>query len=150
MIVIIRFAEINEYPEILIHYEACNYRGGLEDDDKIVIAVDKDVIGAVRICIEHDVKVLRGMQVKPAWQKKGIGSSMLKFLAAHVDIDGCYCLPFKHMKLFYGLIGFEEISVHSAPKFLTERLEKYLSSGHNEMLIMVIHKNKQPSQISYY
>lgn len=144
MSVIIRFAEINEYPEILIHYEACNYHGGVQHNDKIVIATNGQVIGAVRICIEHDIKVLRGMQIKPAWQKKGTGSSMLKFLADHVDMDGCYCLPFKHLKLFYGAIGFEDIPIHGAPEFLSERLEKYLSSGHNEMVIMAINKNKQP------
>ena len=142
MSAIIRSAEINEYPEILIHYEACSYHGGLQDADKIVIAVDGHVIGAVRICFEHGIKVLRGMQISPAWQRKGIGSSMLKFLAAHVDMDGCYCLPFKHLKLFYGATGFEEIPTHDAPEFLAERLEKYLSSGHSEMLVMAINKNK--------
>jgi len=143
MSAIIRFAEVNEYREILMHYETCNYRGGVQPDDKIVIATDGQVIGAVRICFEHGVKVLRGMQVKPAWQKKGIGSSMLKFLAAHVDMDGCYCLPFKHLKLFYSTVGFEEIPISDAPEFLAERLEKYLSSGHNEMVIMAINKTEQ-------
>jgi N-acetylglutamate synthase-like GNAT family acetyltransferase len=142
MSLVISFAEINEYPEILTHYETCNYHGGVLDNDKIVIAVDGQVIGAVRICIEHGVKVLRGMQIKPAWQKKGIGSSMLKFLATHVDLNGCYCLPFKHLKSFYGAIGFEEIPVSVAPEFLAERLKKYLGSGHNEMIIMKINKNK--------
>lgn len=142
MSAIIRFAEINEYPEILTHYEACNYHGGVHDTDKIVIAVDGQVIGAVRICFEHGIKVLRGMQIKPALQKKGIGSAMLKFLADHLDMDGCYCLPYKHLKLFYGAIGFEEISIEDAPEFLAERLEKYLSSGHNEMVIMAVNKNE--------
>ncbi len=139
---IIRFAEINEYPEIVIHYETCNYHGGVQANDKRVIAVDGQVIGAVRICFEHGIKVLRGMQISPAWQKKRIGSSMLKFLTEHVDMDGCYCLPFKHLKLFYGAIGFEEIPIRDAPEFLAERLEKYLSSGYNEMVVMAINKNK--------
>ena len=142
MSVIIRFAEIEEYPQILIHYETCNYHGGVQANDKIVIAAEEQIIGAVRICIEHGVKVLRGMQIKPAWQKKGIGSAMLKFLTEHEDMDGCYCLPFKHLKLFYGAIGFEEIAMRDAPEFLVERLKKYLGSGHNEMIIMKINKNK--------
>jgi GNAT superfamily N-acetyltransferase len=142
MSAIIRFAEINEYPEILTHYEACNYHGGVQDADKIVIAVDGQIVGAVRICLEHGIKVLRGMQISPAWQRKGIGSSMLKFLADHVDLDGCYCLPFKYLKLFYGAIGFEEISIGDAPEFLSERLEKYLSLGHEQMVVMAVNKNK--------
>jgi len=135
---IIRFAEINEFPEVLSHYETCNYGGGVQNTDRIVIAIDKNIVGAVRICIEHEIKVLRGMQIKAAYQKKGIGTSMLKFLAEHVDMNGCYCLPYKHLKSFYSLIGFEEIAPKNAPPFLAERLEKYLSSGNNEIIIMMI------------
>jgi len=140
---IIRFAEIIEYPDVLLHYEICNYGGGVQDTDSIVIAIDQQIIGAVRICIEHGIKVLRGMQIKPAWQKKGIGSSMLKFLADHVDMNGCYCLPYKHLQTFYASIGFNEISIQDAPQFLAQRLKKYLSSGSNEIVIMVINKNVQ-------
>ena len=137
----IRFALIHEYPQVLSHYATCNYGGGLDEKDKVVVAVDEQVIGAVRICIENGIKVLRGMQIKPVWQRKGIGSLMLKFLADNADLNGCYCLPFKHLKTFYGLIGFEEISSAYAPAFLAERLEKYLSLGHKEMIIMMINKN---------
>jgi GNAT superfamily N-acetyltransferase len=144
MSVIIRFAEINEYPEVLAHYEVCNYHGGVQEADGIVIAVDGQLIGAVRICIEHGVKVLRGMQIKPTWQRKGIGSLMLKFLADNVDLDGCYCLPYKHLGTFYASIGFREISAKNAPVFLAERLEKYLSSGNNEIVLMVVDRNPQP------
>jgi len=137
----IRFAETSEHPEILKHYQTCNYGGGIQNGDRAVVAIDGEVIGAVRICMENDVKVLRGMQIKLAWQRKGLGSSMLKFLAKHVDMQGCYCLPYRHLKTFYALIGFEEILPQNAPKFLTERLEKYLSSGNNEVIIMRINKN---------
>jgi N-acetylglutamate synthase-like GNAT family acetyltransferase len=137
----IRFALIHEYPQVLNHYATCNYGGGLDEKDKVVIAIDGQVTGAVRICIENDIKILRGMQIKPAWQRKGIGSSMLKFLADNLDMNGCYCLPFKHLKTFYGLIGFDEILLQDAPEFLSQRLEKYLSLGHNEMIIMMIDKN---------
>ena len=137
----IRFALPHEFPQVLSHYTTCNYGGGLDDKDRVVVAIDEQIIGAVRICNEYGIKVLRGMRIKPAWQKKGIGSSMLKFLADNVDMNGCYCLPFKHLKKFYGLIGFEEISPAYAPAFLAERLEKYLSLGRNEMIIMMINKN---------
>jgi GNAT superfamily N-acetyltransferase len=137
--VIIRFAEINEYPEVLAHYKTCNYNGGAEDEDIIVIAIDEVLIGAVRICNEHGVQVLRGMQIKPGWQRKGIGSAMLKFVMEQVDMNGCYCLPYRHLRSFYASIGFEEIEPKNAPAFLTERLKKYLSSG-NEIIIMMINK----------
>ena len=138
---VIRFAGINEYPEVQAHYKICNYSGGVEDEDIIVIAIDKELIGAVRICSECGIQVLRGMQIKPAWQKKGLGSSMLKFLVDNVDMNGCYCLPYKHLKSFYASIGFEENAPENAPVFLAERLEKYLSSG-MEVIIMMVNKTK--------
>lgn len=138
---IIRFAENNEYTEVLAHYVVCNYHGGVEETDRIVIAIDRQVIGAVRICNEHGLEVLRGMQIKPAWQRKGIGSSMLKFLVDQVNMNGCYCLPYKHLTTFYGSIGFREISPRDAPEFLAERLKKYLVSGNNKIVIMAISKN---------
>ena len=137
----IRFAEINEYPDVLIYYNTCNYGGGIRNEDKIVIAIDQEITGAVRICNENNINILRGMQIKPAWQRMGFGSSMLKFLVDHVDMNGCYCLPYKHLTGFYASIGFEEISQKEAPSFLVERLEKYLSLGHNEIIIMMINKN---------
>jgi GNAT superfamily N-acetyltransferase len=139
--VVIRFAGISEYPEVLTHYKICNYNGGVEDEDIIVIAIDEKLIGAVRICSGDGIQVLRGMQIKSAWQKKGIGSSMLKFLVDNVDMNGCYCLPYKHLKSFYASIGFEEIAPQDAPVFLVERLEKYLSSG-QDVVIMMVNKTK--------
>jgi GNAT superfamily N-acetyltransferase len=139
--VVIRFAGISEYPEVLTHYKICNYNGGVEDEDIIVIAIDEKLIGAVRICSGYGIQVLRGMQIKSALQKKGIGSSMLKFLVDNVDMNGCYCLPYKHLKSFYASIGFEEIAPQDAPVFLVERLEKYLSSG-QDVIIMMVNKTK--------
>jgi GNAT superfamily N-acetyltransferase len=139
--VVIRFAGVSEYPEVLSHYKICNYNGGVEDEDIIVIAIDKELIGAVRICSEYGIQVLRGMQIKPAWQKKGIGSSILRFLVDHVDMNGCYCLPYKHLKSFYASIGFEEIVTENAPVFLVERFEKYLSSG-QDIIMMMVNKTK--------
>lgn len=138
---VIRFAGISEYPEVLAHYKICNYNGGVEDEDIIVVAIGEELIGAVRICSEYGIQVLRGMQIKSAWQKKGLGSSMLKFLVDNVDMNGCYCLPYKHLKAFYALIGFEEIAPQDAPVFLVERLEKYLSSG-QDVIIMMMNKTK--------
>ena len=133
----IRFAENFEYAGVLEFYKTCNYYGGVQDEDKILIAIDNRIIGAVRICTESGEKVLRGMQVKPAWQGKGIGSAMLKYLVEHVDMSDCYCLPYKHLKGFYALIGFKQLELQEAPIFLVERLGKYLSSG-SEIIIMKI------------
>ena len=125
----IRFAEKTEYSAVLEHYRSCHYNAVLGDDDRVVIAIENEIIGAVRIAIEHDSKVLRGMQIAADRQREGIGSVMLKFLADHVDLSDCYCIPFRHLTKFYGLIGFEEIEAKDAPPFLAGRLEDYLNRG---------------------
>ncbi len=133
---IIRFAKTDEYPQIQQHYKACNYNGGVALGDVTLIAVDKQIIGAVRICTEHSVKVLRGMYLLDAYQKKGIGLMMLKYLDEHTDMANCYCIPYRHLKPFYANIGFEEIVPAAAPVFLKDRLAKYLSTGNRELIIM--------------
>ncbi len=138
---VIRFAKPHEYAEVLALYDECKYGGGADISDKILVAIDEAIVGAVRICTEHGEKILRGMQIRPVYQGKGLGSEMLKSLANQLDMSGCYCLPYVHLKGFYASIGFEEISPLSAPRFLSERLEKYLSSGNNEIIIMMIPHN---------
>jgi len=136
----IRLAENFEYPQVLAHYEACNYKGGLNENDQVILAIDLDIIGAVRLCIENDVKVLRGMYIKTGFRRKGIGASLLTYLKDHTAMEGCYCLPYRHLKKFYGIIGFEEITAQAAPEFLAERFQRYSGAGGKDVIIMQIKK----------
>ena len=139
---IIRIAETTEYSKVCELYEACNYNGGVQDNDIVVIAGADELIGAVRICREHGIKILRGMQIKSACRSKGTGTLMLKFLKENIDLKDCYCIPYKHLKIFYRQIGFEEISPDEAPDFIAERLKKYLAGGLDVMLM-----KKKPEKI---
>jgi GNAT superfamily N-acetyltransferase len=138
--ILIRWADPDEYARVLQHYEVCNYGGGIDGKDQVAIAVSDEIVGAVRICSEIGVIVLRGMQMKAEFQRKGIGSDLLGFLEANTNMNGCYCLPYKHLVNFYAKIGFEEISQKGAPVFLAARLEKYQSNGNTEIIIMQIKK----------
>jgi len=135
---IIRQALPAEYVLVADHYKICGYGGGLAQDDRVFVAVGEQIVGAVRICFENGVDVLRGMYVKPEFQQKGIGASMLAYLKDHIEMNGCYCLPYKHLERFYAKIGFAEISIHNAPAFLAARLEKYLTGGNREIIIMKV------------
>jgi GNAT superfamily N-acetyltransferase len=135
----IRWAEIDEYPAVVGHYAACGYGGGLNTQDGVLVAVEQDnIIGAVRICREQGVKLLRGMYIKQAFRGKGIGLAMLLYLEAQEDMAGCYCLPYGNLVRFYGNIGFEEISIAEAPGFLVDRLERYRNNGNRDIIIMQI------------
>ncbi|BAU52044.1 GNAT family N-acetyltransferase [Mucilaginibacter gotjawali] len=132
---IIRIIEKTEYPKARKLCEACSYNGGLQDDDLVVMAEDDEFIGAVKICTEHGEKVLRGMQIDCARRRKGTGTLVLKFLRENIDRKDCYCIPYKHLKAFYGQIGFEEISPAGASCFLAERLTKYSANGLDVMVM---------------
>ena len=133
----IRQALKSEYTEVRNHYEYCSYRGGLQDNDIVVIAVEgRNITGAVRICSEDGEKVLRGMYVHPQFRNLGIGKAILQFLNARIDLSNCYCLPHAHLSRFYGLIGFREITTEDAPAFLVERLESYGSRNRDPIIIM--------------
>jgi GNAT superfamily N-acetyltransferase len=132
----IRLAEKSEYAAVAEHYHACNYGAELSPNDQVIVAIDEHIIGAVRICMEHDVKVLRGMQVSKEFQRQGIGSFMLQYLVDQLDMAGCYCLPYKHLETFYGQIGFRVIPSETAPDFLQERFNGYLNKGYGEMIVM--------------
>ncbi len=136
----IRIAEKNENEKVLKHYQECNYGAGINKDDLVIIAIDKEIVGAVRICVEQNIRVLRGMQVKKPFQRNGIGSLMLKYLEENLDLKDCYCLPYKHLREFYAQVGFEEVLPRYAPRFLAERLENYLSGGYGEIIIMKVSK----------
>jgi N-acetylglutamate synthase-like GNAT family acetyltransferase len=133
----IREATVDEHPAILNLYRVCGYSGGIAGQDLIVIALNQnDIVGAVRICLENGINVLRGMQIHPAFRHQQIGSYMLKFLSENKDLRNCYCLPYNHLKSFYGRIGFKEIKQIDAPDFLVERLNNYIKSGHYHIIIM--------------
>jgi len=134
----LNWALSQEYDQVRALYKTCGYGGGLIDSDRVVVAGDGKIVAAVRICRENDVLILRGMQVKQEYQRKGIGLAMLRFLQNQMDMSGCFCLPYKHLVNFYAQIGFEEISPKDAPSFLAGRLEKYRGNGNREITIMQI------------
>jgi len=135
----IRWAKVEEYAAVADHYAECGYRGGLNAEDSVLIALTGDqIIGAVRLCREHGAKLLRGMYIKQAFRGKGIGLSMLLYLKAQGDLEGCYCLPYGHLDRFYGKIGFEQIPIAEAPGFLVERLTQYRNNGSRDIILMQI------------
>jgi hypothetical protein len=84
--IMLSFADKNEYPAFLNFYEARNCRATIDEVDCVAIAFDERIIGAMRLCSENGINVLRSMQVEPAWQQKGIRLSMLKFLVSYLNM----------------------------------------------------------------
>jgi predicted N-acetyltransferase YhbS len=137
-VVIYNSSSANDIEDAKSLYKKVAYGGEVKSDDHIFLArIDNQLVGVVRLCPEMGVLVLRGMQVLPSFQQQGIGSQLLQRCSHHLSRQSCYCLPWSHLRDFYGRIGFQEISSMKAPCFLRERLQNYVD---REMDVILMHK----------
>lgn len=95
------------------------------DDHFLVIQNEGGIIGALRVCHEEGVFILRGMRVADAFQRQGVGSHLLDYFSEFIDNKGCYCIAKTYLQSFYERVGFEEIKQGEAPDFLKARLHHY-------------------------
>jgi N-acetylglutamate synthase-like GNAT family acetyltransferase len=124
--VAIRIAHVNDISRVAAAYSKWGYGGGIVLNDTAWIAeVAGEVIGIVRIAPEHGTLVLRGMRIAEQWRRRRIGSRMLVTLGSWLNERECYCVPYTHLRPFYGQIGFVEISASAAPSFLRSRVVEY-------------------------
>ncbi len=125
-----------EHSDIAAFYECCGYQGGLRDNDTILLAVRAgSIIGVARLCSEHRVVVLRGMQVLPDFQRQGVGLGLLDKCLSRANDAICYCIPWANLEQFYGSAGFERCEPEDVPGFLSERFSGYLQEGRDVILM---------------
>lgn len=107
-------------------YVACGHSGPLEPAERVLIAETAgQIVGAVRLCVEHGAQVLRTMRVRPDAQRRGIGRLLLGRFVTMLATAECFCLPYAHLAGFYGAIGFEPIGPEALPPHLVARLAGY-------------------------
>ena len=132
-------ASLDHLGKIREFYQRVGYAADISEDDDIITArMDGDIIGAVRLCQENGVTVLRGMYVADDFQRAGVGTILLKKflkLLAEKNIGEAYCIPYTHLETFYARIGFRQITPLAAPEFLRRRLLKYLNEERDCILM---------------
>jgi GNAT superfamily N-acetyltransferase len=134
--VMFRVATPSEYARVAAAYDMWGYRGGISPEDTLFVAErGSHVVAAVRRTWEHRCVLLRGMYVAPEHQRRGIGGELLEFFVSHLDCVPCYCVPYTHLREFYGRAGFVPLAPQSAPAFLRERVASYRARG-LDVLIM--------------
>jgi GNAT superfamily N-acetyltransferase len=117
-------AEISEF------YRRVGYGAGVSAADLTLAArVDGRLAGALRLCEEGGVIVLRGMQVAPECQRRGVGHALLARCLPWLDRGEAYCLPYDHLAGFYGRAGFKPAPSNTLPPFLGARLAGYRLAG---------------------
>lgn len=111
-------------------YAAAGYGAPVDAADTVIVArLIGRVVGAVRLCPENGVTVLRGMQVAPAFQRQGLGARLLAACAPHMAGREVFCLPYAHLAGFYAAAGFEAVDEQALPAFLAARLAGYRAGG---------------------
>ncbi|WP_420124868.1 GNAT family N-acetyltransferase [Longimicrobium sp.] len=126
----IRIARPDEYPRVLATYEAWGYGGGVTPEDRIYLAErGGELVGIVRRTREHEVTMLRGMQVAAEWRGRGIGAQLLRAFVAELGTEECLCVPYTHLTEFYGSPGFVQMPEEALPPFLRYRLAGYRTRG---------------------
>lgn len=132
----INLAKSHNTEAIKTFYSQCGYGGGLNKEDRVLIAqLGEEIIGVVRLCPDDGFSVLRGMQILAPFQRQGIGTRLLRACAEELVDQVCYCIPWQHLRSFYQQAGFQEISPVEVPALLHERFDGYIFRRMNVILM---------------
>jgi N-acetylglutamate synthase-like GNAT family acetyltransferase len=132
----INLAKLHDTEAIKTFYSQCGYGGGLNKEDRVLIAqLGEEIIGAVRLCPDNGFSVLRGMQILAPFQRQGIGTQLLRACTEQLVDQVCYCIPWQHLRSFYQQVGFQEVSPVEVPALLRERFDGYIVRGMNVILM---------------
>lgn len=144
----IGIATPSDYEDIAALYAEAGYGAAVDPSDLIIVAKsDRQLEGVVRLCEEHGVTVLRGMQIRSAAQRQGIGAQMLAACRPYLDQRESYCLPYSHLVSFYCVAGFAVVDGAGLPDFLSRRLASYVSEGKD---VIVMRRVPPPNSIAGY
>ena len=108
------------------------YHSGWSENERAFICLsEKQIIGCVKLEFREKVIVLRGMYIASNFQKKQVGTKLLKFIEPILNESKSYCIPFSHLTRFYNKINFMDAKLENIPRFLFERYKSYQEKGYN-------------------
>jgi pimeloyl-ACP methyl ester carboxylesterase/N-acetylglutamate synthase-like GNAT family acetyltransferase len=128
----LRELALDDRERVRAFYQASGRASVPDPSDRVLVAEDEgEIVGAVRLCREEGVVVLRTMRVRPDVQRRGVGRALLRRFATMLDGRECFCLPFDHLVGFYGEVGFETVPAEALPAHLAARLAGYRAERPN-------------------
>lgn len=122
-------------------YKNTSYRNidSIKTSDEVILAYSNStLIGVFRLCNENNICVLRGFNVLPEYQKKGVGTSMLQQFTTMFSQRQCYLICKQSLNTFYVSAGF--IPCKNPPAHLINRVQAY-----NNTQLNILHRNINPS-----
>lgn len=130
----------SRYGEAQNFYSRVGYHDPIAPESLVFAAISRpDLIGVVRLCVEEGDLLLRGMMIDQTWQRRGVGSKLVKALESAIGARDCYCLPHDWLEGFYGQIGFRKISSEEAPAHLQARYQRYRNGPYPHIIVMKRH-----------
>ncbi len=124
--IIIQESAPGDIDQVREFYKKVDYDSYINPECRIVVARhDGEIIGVARVCMENSIRMLRGMEVAPEFQRQGIGSRILLLINSILKNQECLVLPYGHLEYFYSQIGFKKIKEEDSPGFLQERIAGY-------------------------
>ncbi|MBV6324191.1 GNAT family N-acetyltransferase [Duganella violaceipulchra] len=125
-------ASPSELGDVANLYAEAAYGAAIDPADTLILARSGGkLVGAVRLCAEEGVTVLRGMQIRSTFQRKGIGAQLLAACQPYLGRRQSFCLPYAHLVTFYAAAGFELAAEAGLPDFLVRRLNAYNAQAKN-------------------
>lgn len=128
-------------PDVDALYEKNDRLSRAKPEDLFFIVRKKgEAIAAVRFCEEEGTPLLRSMIVDKEHRRQGIGHVLLIEFERYLNLDQIretWCMPYKHLVIFYAAIGFKEKPLSEAPAFLQERAKKHNESHPDQPVILM-------------
>lgn len=138
-----RNIEITRVPQtdvgrVLAFLNEQGYTRVVEPDDRHYAArriPNLEIIATGRLSASSGANVLRGMRVGAEFQRQGVGTRLLRSIAQDLQSEDCYCIPYRWLVRFYGMVGFVPVAPSQVPSFLATRHAKYLAQGADVILM---------------
>ncbi len=132
-----RTARPGELDRVAAFYRANRYGPTIRPGDVIVLAVAGDELwGALRLCEEGGVLVLRGMRVAEQLQGRGIGTRLLRRAEQVISGRSCWCIAHRHLESFYSQAAFLAAAEPEIPAFLRDRCAAYRRDHGLDVVVM--------------
>lgn len=146
MTITIRQAVREELQWINARYSEINFKPSNFDRELIAIAEvkgQKAGLGRLVLIDEHTAE-LGGMFVLESYRGYGIAGKIVEFLLQHSEgFQRIFCIPFAHLKNFYGRYGFVPVTTdYSVPIEIAEKHRWCNQAYDRETLLLILDKSQ--------
>ncbi len=121
--------QLVEIPESGERSPAASFHATIDRGEQVVMGtIDGEVVAVAKLAREHDVVVLRGVQVLEKWRGRGLGARLLRAVAKRANPEDCWVIALGPLERFYAREGFVRAAA-GVPAFLAERCAHYRAKG---------------------